>query len=126
MAKSNSGLYHMKDKKAQIYKKVTIPNPGGKPTYGYYPIAEAPIWCYTSQLSQELVYEAAHWGNSEVRLFVFNYYAAVAIDQMVLYKNKWYTITRVDTKDDYLGDMFVYVKYSDINPTPQPYDPTKW
>lgn len=131
MAKSKSGLYYKKDKKAQIYKKITIPNPGGKPKYGYVPRAESLLWCYATQLSQDDVFYAKTYGDSETRLFVFNYDPKVAFDQLVLYRNVWYQITRVDTNDDYNGELFVYVKNAIGGNIPsdssiQEYDPSYW
>jgi len=110
MAKNNSGLYYKKDKKAQIYKKVDVSQPGYKPKYVYAPRSPSLLWCYSAQLSQEGVYMAHAYGDDETRLFVFNYDAKVEFDQLVLYRGVWYLITRVDTKDDYNGELFVYVK----------------
>ena len=126
MADSKKGLYYLKDKQAQIYKKVNAAQPGGMPRYAYYPLAASPLWCYASQMSQDLVFQAAHWGNNETRFFVFNYHKEVDIDQMVQYRGAWFTITRVDTADDYNGDMFVYVKSYEGSITPEEYDPSKW
>ena len=96
------------------------------PKYAYMPLSASPLWCYASQLSQDLVYQAAHWGNNEIRFFVFNYHKGVDIDQMVQYRGLWYTITRVDTADDYNGDMFIYVKSYEGQLTPSPYTPGYW
>ena len=92
--------YYLKDKKAQIYKKISTQDDIGQSIKKYYPIAPAQIWCYTRQLSQADVFQAASYGDSETRFFVFNYYPEVEVYDMILYKNQWYRITRVDTADD--------------------------
>lgn len=104
--------YYKKDKKAQIYKK----QKGHTNEYsdyvsgGFKPIAPSPLWCYTSQLSQSDIFYAKTYGEQETRFFVFNNKHDINVYDMVLYKNTWYRITRVDTKDDYNGDLFVYVQ----------------
>jgi SPP1 family predicted phage head-tail adaptor len=127
---SLTGLYFKKDKKAQIYKIVS----GGTDSEGYaierglYPIAPAPIWCYTSQLSQSDIMAASAYGQEETRLFVFNFYKNITVYDIILYKDTWYEVTRVDHKDDYNGETFIYVKncprgkIGDI----KTYDPSKW
>lgn len=102
--------YYLKDKKAQLYKKIEEGEPGLAPKYKYYPIAPDPIWCYTRQMSQNDIYLARSHGDNETRLFVFNYHANIEVYDMVLYRGEWYRITRVDTMDDYKGEMFIYVQ----------------
>lgn len=112
MRKSKSGLYYYKDKRAQIYKY----HEGGQDSQGFFidgyytPLAPAPLWCYTSQLTQKQLYATHMFLNDETRLFVFNYRIAVEQYQILEYKGKWYEITRVDTTDDYNTELFVYVK----------------
>ncbi|MCR5304860.1 MAG: hypothetical protein K6E33_09905 [Lachnospiraceae bacterium] len=104
--------YFLKDKKAQIYKAVNQ----GKDTEGfdrgnkYYPIAENEIWCYSAQLSQKAIALSHTLDQIETRFFVFNHYSGIAVYDMILYRGEWYRITRVDTKDDYNGEVFVYVQ----------------
>ena len=125
--------YYLKDKKAQLYKQVmngTNPEGRGYPP-SYYPVAPAPIWCYARQLSQTDIFQAKSFGEDETRLFVFNYYPNVAVYDMVQYRGKWYRITRVDTTDDYKGDLFVYVQNVQSNQAPKddqikPYTPGIW
>ena len=50
---------------------------------------------------------------------------------MVRYRGKWYRVTRVDTKDDYNGEVFVYVENANGGWIPKnteimPYTPGKW
>ncbi len=109
-----SGLYFRKDKKAQVYKY----HEGGYDeegfaTVGYYtPIAKAPLWCYSKQLSQVQLYASHTFWNDETRFFVFNYRDDIEQGDTLHYltKDQWYEVTRVDTTDDYKGELFVYVK----------------
>lgn len=131
MADSKKGLYYLKDKKLQIYKKYDVSQPGGMPTYRYIPRATSPLWGYATQLSQDLVFKAARDGNDEKRLFVINYHKGIDINQAVLYRGVWYITTRVDTADDYNGDIFIYVrdaKGMDIPNASQidEYNPAAW
>ena len=111
---NRSGLYFQKDKKAQVYKK----HSGGKDEDGFpvgdywTPIAPASLWCYARQISQEQLYAAHAYWNDETRLFVFNYRADIKQYDYLYYVNKdqWYEVSRVDTTDDYNGELFVYVK----------------
>lgn len=109
MAKTE-GQYYLKDKKAQVYRKVSVPNPGGKPLNKWYPISDELLWCYAKQLSQKDIFYAATYGDSETRFFVFNNNPLIVFDAYILYRGSWYMVTRVDTEEDYNSDMFVYVK----------------
>ena len=104
------GQYFLKDKKAQVYKKVSVPNPGGKPLNKWYPISDDLLWCYAKQLSQDETFYAKTYGDAENRFFVFNHNKLIAFNDYVLYRGTWYMITRVDTTEDYNTDVFVYVK----------------
>ena len=114
MAAIQKGQYFLKDKKAQIYKH----HKGGQDPEGfsigdyYTPIAPAALWCYAKQLSQEQLYAAHAYWNDETRLFVFNFRDDIKQYDTLHYidKNEWYEVTRVDTTDDYNGELFVYVK----------------
>lgn len=125
--------YYKKDKKAQVYIKIGsykddygVTRPGG-----CYPIAASPLWCYARQNSQTLGFgNGVAYVNEESRFFVFNNNANIKQTALILYKEKWYTIQRVDTRDDYNGDMFVYVDDTPTGDIPKssdikPYDPTK-
>lgn len=113
--------YYLKDKKAQLYKRVMNgTTPGGyAKAPSYYPVAPAPVWCYARQLSQTDIFQAKSFGEDETRLFVFNYYPGVEVYDMVLYRGGWYKITRVDTADDYKGDLFVYVQNAKAGAIPK-------
>lgn len=131
--KAKNNQYFLKDKKAQIYRKADgeRDSEGFGYQYSYYPYAPAPLWCYSKQLSAITLIAAAAYDTDETRLFVFNYKPNVKAYDLVLYRNTWYEITRVDTTDDYKGEMFIYVKDCPRGGLPkdselQPYDPTKW
>lgn len=108
--KNTKGQYNLKDKKAQIYKVIEQ----GCDEYGNWldgklvPRRSYELWCYTRQLTQDQIYSAHAFMNNETRLFVFNYHKGIKPQQLIQYKGDWYEITRVDTSDDYNGDMFVY------------------
>lgn len=130
--KSKKNQYYMKDKKAQIYRKTSERDPDG---FGsnekYYPIAPKPLWCYSSQLSQSDIILAAAYSQTETRFFVFNNKKGVEVYDMIKYKKEWYRVTRVDTADDYNGDLFVYVENAKGGWKPkddeiQPYTPGIW
>lgn len=105
--------YFLKDKKAQIYKETNgDEDAGGFRTVGYVPLGEVPFWCYAKQTSQELRQISSALGQLEERLFVFNYLDKVETGDFILYRDKWYQITRTDTADDYRGELFVYVTLS--------------
>lgn len=130
--KSKNNQYFLKDKKAQIYRSFDEQDDAGfRSKSYYYPYAAAPLWCYSKQLSQELTFVARAYDTDETRLFVFNYKPKVKQYDLILYRGTWYEITRVDTTDDYKGEMFIYVKDAGRGLRPkddelQPYDPTKW
>ena len=50
---------------------------------------------------------------------------------MIKYRGTWYRVTRIDTKDDYNGETFVYVENAKGGWIPKdadimPYDPHIW
>ena len=126
--------YFQKDKKAEVffresgYQTATGIWQQGK---DFYPISEFPLWCYARQNSQTVGFHAGIIDvNEESRFFVFNYNPKVKQNMLIRYKGKWYKITRVDTQDDYNGDMFVYADDAPTGEIPKdehvkPYDPTK-
>lgn len=132
MAQNNTGLYFKKDKKAQIYRKITEREPGGYTSKEYYyPIAPSEIWCYSSQLSQTDIFIAATYSQTETRYFVFNHYKGIEVYDMIKYRGTWYGVTRTDTKDDYNGETFVYVENAKGGWIPKdadimPYTPGIW
>lgn len=125
--------YFKKDKKAQVYKEApsTQNAYGVYQSGGFYPIAASSLWCYARQNSQTLGFAAGvAYVNEESRFFVFNHNDHIEQGDLILYKEKWYEIQRVDTTDDYNGDMFVYADDCPSGKTPKaseihPYDPTK-
>ena len=130
--KAKKNQYYLKDKKAQIYKGRSERDPEGFSSIEkYYPIAANPIWCYSSQLSQTDVFIARAYSQTETRFFVFNHYDGIEVYDIIKYRNAWYRVTRVDTADDYNGDVFVYVENAKGGWIPkddeiQPYTPGIW
>ena len=118
------GIYFKKDKKCMIYTFTEGWGVGDDPELT--PVSETPLWCYTKQLTQGLVAAGSVvYNNNETRLFVLNYNAAIVQDAYVHYRNEWYKVTRVDTQDDYNGEMFVYVEDSK-DPTRSNYGGGVW
>ena len=102
--------YYKKDKKALIHDQVSVSGSGYMPKTYYVPRTPSAIWCYARQLSQDTIFEAKSYGEDENRFFVFNRGTVVELYDLILYREKWYQVTRVDTEDDYNTDIFVYVK----------------
>ena len=114
--------YYLKDKKATIYTRL----PGYKDANAVYhkgsvmPITPAPVWCYARQQTQGLKFAAGiAFLNDESRLFIFCNNPHIKPNCFVLYRGTWYTIQRVDTYDDYNGDMFVYVDETGVGDKPK-------
>ena len=104
------GLYFKKDKKCMVYKEDNAPHGVGEPSE-LIAVSDTSLWCYSKQLTQALVAQSGVvYANDETRLFVFNYNAEITQDAYIHYREQWYKVTRVDTTDDYNGEMFVYVK----------------
>lgn len=106
--------YYLKDKKAQVYKSIgeTTDPIGQTKTLGYMAVSPAPLWCYSKQLSQTLIFVARAYDIDENRLFVFNYNKLIKPYDYIEYKGSYYQITRVDTTDGYNSELFAYVKDS--------------
>ena len=94
--------YYKKDKKALIHDAVSVQQSGYMAKTYYVPRTPSAIWCYARQLNQDTIFES--------RFFVFNRGTVVELYDLILYREKWYQVTRVDTEDDYNTDIFVYVK----------------
>ena len=125
MAKSRSGLYYKKDKKVKLVTKHSERDSSGfyRTTYQY--ITNQALWAYASQLSQELTFTAHAYGSDETRLFVLNYRNDLALYDFIEYKEKYYQITRLDTADDYKGELFVYAKDAPRGDTPSDIQPAQ-
>lgn len=101
------GMYFLKDKKCTVYKIDPRPHGVGEDDTL---ILVGELWCYAKQLNQNLIYEAGVlYSNDESRMFVLNYNSDIDQSCFILYQSQWYKVTRVDTTDDYNGEMFVYV-----------------
>ena len=114
-----SNLYYKKDKKCRLIKSVSAQNDYGVFQTLYQYATPGKIWCYANQLSQSQTFEAKTYGEDESRLFVFNYREDIELYSFIEYKGKYYTVTRVDTKDDYKTELFVYVQDTPVGKTPK-------
>lgn len=110
--------YFKKDKKVKIITKTTTKDKYGQAISVYKYITDASLWAYARQLSQSQELEAKTYGDSENRFFVLNNRSDLKIYDYIEYRGKYYSITRLDTTDDYNGDLFVYVKDVDKGDTP--------
>jgi len=115
--------YYKKDKKVKLITKSSKQNPYGQYIDSYKYISNKSFWAYATQLSQSQTFEAATYGDDENRFFVLNYRDDLKIYDFVEYKGKYYSITRLDTKDDYKGELFVYVKDAARGDTPKDIEP---
>ena len=120
---AKNGLYFKKDKKVKLVTKSYTTSSSGFQTATYKYISTRSFWAYTNQLSQDQTFQAAAYGDSETRLFVLNYRDDLKIYDFIEYKSKYYSITRLDTTDDYNGELFVYVKDAARGDTPSNIQP---
>lgn len=110
--------YYLKDKKVKLVTAVSTQNAYGQYVKSYKYLSNNSFWAYATQLSQSQTFEAATYGDDETRFFVMNYRNDLNLYDFVEYKGKYYSITRLDTKDDYNGDLFIYVKDAARGDTP--------
>lgn len=115
--------YYKKDKKVKLITKSTTYDAYGNEIEAYKYISNKSFWAYATQLSQSQTFEAATYGDDENRFFVLNYRDDLNIYDFVEYRGKYYSITRLDTKDDYKGELFVYVKDAARGDTPKDIEP---
>ena len=117
-----NNIYYKKDKKIRLVRATTVQDQYGNnvKTFRYL---SGEIWSYTNQLSQSQVFEASQYGDNEDRLFVLNFRDDLVLYEYIEYKDKYYTITRIDTKDDYRTELFVYVKDCPLGDTPSNIQP---
>lgn len=79
-----------------------------------------PLWCYARQNSQSLGFaDGLAYVNEESRFFVFNNNPEIKQGCFIKYKDSWFTIQRVDTQDDYNGEMFVYADDTPLGEIPK-------
>lgn len=98
----------IKDKKIDLYYMEKTPDGQGGYRAGWTLKAQG-LWCYTKQLSEELIARFATLNRQETRQFVINHREIGNPDTVrIKYRGNMYAITRVDTKDDYNGDIFLY------------------
>ncbi|MCR5812869.1 MAG: head-tail adaptor protein [Desulfovibrio sp.] len=99
----------LKDKTCRIVKRASGVDDYGAPIDGWQYLT-GDLWCYARQLSQEMVWQGIQFDTNETRFFVLNFRDDVSIGDLVKYACHYYQITRLDTEDDYHGDLFVYAK----------------
>lgn len=120
--------YYKKDKKALIHEAISTGSQGYMPKTYYVPRTPSAIWCFARQLSQDAIFEAKSYGEDESRFFVFNRGTIAKLYDLILYRDKWYKVTRVDTEDDYNTDVIVYAQDAPRGsiPTADTLKPYRW
>ena len=83
-----SNIYYKKDKKVKLITKSSTQDNYGNYISQYRYITNASIWAYAHQLSQSQTFEAATYGDDEIRLFVLNYRNDLKVYDYIEYKNK--------------------------------------
>ena len=100
--------YSLKDKKCKIYSTRTeFDNIGNHKNVFKY-LGE--FWCYSKQLSASTFFQNQIQGINETRIFILNFNPEIKVNDRIFYREDWYEITRVDTADDYLSELYIYVK----------------
>ena len=108
--------YFIKDKKAQIYKRKITADSAGIRSEIFIALTAQPIWCYARQVDADIFFRREQYQIKESYFFIFNNRSDIKIGTLILYRDKWYEATRVDTQEDYKSDLYVYAK--DLKPTP--------
>lgn len=119
----SSQRYYRKDKKVKLMKGTTTRDKYGNSVRAYRYLTAAAIWAYARQLSQDQKFAAAQYGDHETRLFVLNYRTDLEVYDFIEYRGEFYEITRLDTQDDYNGELFVYVKEAATGSKPKNIQP---
>ena len=113
------GQYFKKDKKVKLIRRTARDTAGGYPKPVYQYMTPSAIWAYTRQLSQDQKYAAHAYMTDEERYFVVGYRNDLKLYDIVEYKGVFYSITRLDTEDDYNTDLFIYVEKAKPGDTPK-------
>ena len=123
---TNHRKYFLKDKKCEVYNQVIkIDKIGARDTI-YVSIFPSPIWCYARQVSADLFFRKEQFNIQESYFFVFNFSKIIRPQNLILYRDTWYEITRVDTDEDYNSDLYVYAKDLKTPPTKGKIKPFGW
>lgn len=100
----------IKDKKIIIYKSVLTEDEIGNQVEKWRPIHPGSLWAYYRQLSATEFFASATTNYQETALFAVNWRNDISADMQILYKGKWYIITRIDDYEGYKDSLKVYVK----------------
>ncbi|MBQ6739061.1 MAG: hypothetical protein IJQ57_11970 [Synergistaceae bacterium] len=118
--------YFLKDKKAEIFEKVVTVDSIGARDLVYVPLFQNPVWVYARQVDADIFFRKEQYKIQETYFFVFNFYKNIKVGNAILYRDKWYEITRVDTDEDYNSDLFVYAKDIKTPPNAEKIKPYGW
>ncbi len=112
--------YFKKDKQVRPIRRTAKNTAAGYPKQTYQYLTKGAIWAFTRQLSQDQKYAAHAYMTEEERFFVVNYRNDLKLYDQIEYKGVYYSITRLDTQDDYNTDLFIYVEKAKPGDYPKP------
>ena len=118
--------YFLKDKKAEIFEKVVTVDSIGARDFVYVSLFQNSVWCYARQVDADIFFRKEQYKIQETYFFAFNYNKKIKIGNAILYREKWFEITRVDTDEDYNSDLFVYAKDIKTPPNEKKIKPYGW
>lgn len=110
MAREMTSKYRrkLKDKKVTIYQEVYEPSLPYVDKMAYRPIHQGTLWAYVRQLSAGEFYAAKAVQQTEEIIFTVNYRPDINQECAVLYRGKFYELTRVDTFEGYKDNLHLY------------------
>jgi len=112
----------IKDKKIIIYKPEYTRGDYDGQIIKWRPIHPGKLWAYTRHLSATEFFAAATTNYQETAFFTVNWREDISPDMVILYKDTWYVITRVDTFEGYKIDLKLFVKSAIGGHIPNPED----
>jgi len=119
-------MRNLKDKKIGIYKKDTIKDSAGFSTTVYKAIHAGKLWAYVRQLSAGEYWASQALQQKEEMFFTVNWRDDISppTSFFVRYKDKFYSITRVDTFEGYKEDLKLYALL--LASQPKPSEVVEW
>ena len=99
----------LKDKKIEILAVQSVINENGYAVETLQPICP-PVWAYFRHLSGREYHAANAEQVQEEALFQINWRAGLSTAHVIRFKGVLWDITRVDTFEEYKGDLTLYCK----------------
>ena len=97
----------LKDKKITIYSHSEQTDDEGFSSETLTAV-HSNIWAYARQTSQDEWFSSQAEQIREDMLFIINWHAEINSSMMILYRDKWYDIVRVDTFEGNKTDIKIY------------------